>query len=159
MVKLSYGGLPPQLHHKIQAKFFFKKNSEVQLQFPLKFDFYFYWVFIDENTQMSIIPALQVLTLWNHLGAPLLIESFNVGTKNTAGAHGLRKSQGEKTNKTNKQTTLISSRMSNKNWFDYLHNSHSLLSLSLSLSLPILRQQILVELVLIHSMKNNCNTQ
>jgi hypothetical protein len=49
---------------------------------------------------MSIIPALQVLTLWNHLGAPPLIE----GTKNTVGAHGLEKSQGEKTNKTNKQT-------------------------------------------------------
>jgi hypothetical protein len=56
---------------------------------------------------MSIIPALQVLTLWNHLGAPLLIEGFNVGTKNTAGAHGLGKSQGEKTNKTNKQTNKL----------------------------------------------------
>jgi hypothetical protein len=56
-----------------------------------------------------------------------------MGTKNTAGAHGLGKSQGEKTNKTNKQTTLIS-RMSNTNWFDFLRNFHSSLSLSLSLS-------------------------
>jgi hypothetical protein len=58
-------------------------NSQIWLnclmedcQFPLKFDFDFYWVFIDGNTQMSIIPALQVLTLWNRLGAPLLIEGF-----------------------------------------------------------------------------------
>jgi hypothetical protein len=84
---------------------------------------------------MSIIPALQVLTIWNHLGAPLFIEGFNVGTKNTAGAHGLEKSQGEKTNKTNKQTNNLKSRTSNKNWFDYLHNFHSSLSLSLSLNI------------------------